>query len=238
MDRLEAVGCGVYGFDFRGHGRSSGKQAYIASFDELLRDLDLAYKRLPKDNRMIYAHSMGSLVVAKWIITRRPNDLKGVILSSGLFKLDDSVAPILRKLARFLSFVVPWIKAAPINSSTISRLKSEVELYNNDPLIYRGGTTARYGYEMMKAMKFVSENAAKINQRIMIIQGDSDALTNMVGSEDLYEHISSESKSIQIFEGGYHELLNDECQEKYMDLVVSFLAGISDHIDENSTIIV
>ncbi len=221
--RLNQVGCNVYGFDFRGHGLSSGSKGAIVSFLDYIVDLDHALSKIHEEKIKIYSHSMGALVVAYWLIHNPKNKINEVVFSSGLFKLDDSFAPMLRKIVKYLSVVAPWLKTAKIDSKTISRVPQEIQKYNNDPLINRGGTRARTGYELMLAMDFVLANASKITKKAMVITGDTDKLTNMSGSEELYEKLSSEKKSIHIIEGGYHELINDECEEKYTELVVSFL---------------
>lgn len=223
--RLNQSNCAVYGFDFRGHGKSDGKPGVIDSFEDYLDDIDYIYSKIPTENLKVYAHSMGALALAYWMITRPNHQISEVVYSSGLFKLDDSVAPMLRKAAKYLSAIAPWVKAPKIDSSSITRVPQEVQKYDTDPLINRKGTRARTGYEFMKAMKFVLANADKIDTKAMVITGDADRLTNMAGSEEMYENLSSKSKSMHIIQGGYHELLNDECEKEYIDLVVSFLAS-------------
>lgn len=222
---LNARGCSVYGMDLRGHGKSKGKRAYINSFDEYLSDLDHIIGIIGHDKPLsIFGHSMGALIITKWLLKRDNSKVEKIVLSSGLFMLDDSVAPFLRKIAKYISFIAPTFKANKIESSKISRVKEEIYKYDNDPLIYREGTRARTGYEIMKAMKYVQENASKITQKAMILQGDEDILTNMAGSELLYENLGAEHKSLHIIQGGYHELINDECEKEVLDLIVGFIA--------------
>ena len=223
-DRLYREGFNVYGFDFRGHGKSEGKRAHIISFDDLLEDLRYFYNNTPHQSLHLYGHSMGSLTLAYWLAKDQPSNIMKVILSSGLFKLDDSVAPLLRKIAPFISAILPSLPANKLDSSLISRVDEEVIKYDNDPLVYRGGTRARFGHEMIKAMQYVHDHAHLITQdNIMIIQGDSDQLTNMSGSEELYHLLPTNKKSLHIIEGGYHELLNDECRVEYLDIVAGYL---------------
>jgi esterase/lipase len=74
-------------------------------------------------------------------------------------------------------------------------------------------------------MQFVQEHANELDINSLYIQGDCDSLTNMNGSQLIYDNIKSTKKQIHILEGGYHELLNDTTSEKYIDIVVNYLSN-------------
>jgi alpha-beta hydrolase superfamily lysophospholipase len=62
---------------------------------------------------------------------------------------------------------------------------------------------------MLKAMQTISGQAAKINLPILIVQGSADRLVNPGGAQMLYDAVSSVDKEIRIYDGFYHEVLNE-----------------------------
>jgi alpha-beta hydrolase superfamily lysophospholipase len=96
-----------------------------------------------------------------------------------------------------------------LDASHISRDPAVVEAYVNDPLVYRGSTTARLAAEMLSEMLNFPAEAAKITLPITIVQGGDDKLVNVKDSQILYDSISSADKTIKIYEGYYHEVFND-----------------------------
>jgi alpha-beta hydrolase superfamily lysophospholipase len=84
-----------------------------------------------------------------------------------------------------------------------------VEAYVNDPLVYTGKVTARLGAEMLKTMQDVTNNAARIKLPLTIVQGSDDILIDPGGAQLLFDSVSSEDKSIKVYEGFYHEVFNE-----------------------------
>ena len=73
---LNNQGYAVYSIDLRGHGKSEGPRAWIASFDEFLDDVQILLDRVaqqqPGKPVFLFGHSMGGLIVAWLAITRAP----------------------------------------------------------------------------------------------------------------------------------------------------------------------
>ena len=68
------AGYAVCSYDHRGHGRSEGTRVYIDSWDQYREDLG-SYLALVANQfaglpRVLYGHSMGSLVVLDYVIER------------------------------------------------------------------------------------------------------------------------------------------------------------------------
>ncbi len=224
FDYFNQSGISVLGFDLRGHGRSDGRRAMIQTFQDYIEDLDYHMQTLPAhENLYLYGHSMGALIVANWLIENSYSQIKKCILSSGLFKLDDSVSPILRKIAPIASFLLPSLSTSKIEVNKISSLPEEVLRYQSDPYIYHGGTKARTGYELMKAMQKINNQWHNIKIPTLFLQGESDTLTHPQGSILGYNKIAAKHKELKLFTDAKHELLNDYCQEEYLSTIRNFL---------------
>ena len=84
-----------------------------------------------------------------------------------------------------------------------------VEAYVKDPMVFTGKITARLGAEMIKTMQHVTEKAPQISLPIMIVQGSADRLIDPSGAQSLYDLVGSADKTIQVYDGFYHEVFNE-----------------------------
>ena len=72
-------------------------------------------------------------------------------------------------------------------------------------------------------MNRVVANAESIRLPMLIMHGSVDSLTAVEGSKLLHETISSEDKRIVIYEGLYHEILNEPERRKVMGDILDWL---------------
>lgn len=207
----------VVAFDLRGHGKSSGKRNYINSFQDHLNDLatviirtKASYSDLPI---FLFGHSMGGGIVALFAIERHP-DVKGLLLSGPSVKVSDDISPLLQKISGILSILVPKLPAIKLDSSDISKDPEVVKAYDNDPLNYRGGILARTGSEILKSTKTITAQSSNISLPILIMHGTADKLADVSGSKMLYKNISSKDKTLKLYDGLYHEILNEPEQDQ------------------------
>ena len=223
---LVAGGYTVVGFDLRGHGRSTGNRNYINSFQDYLNDLqdvlDQTKEKYKGSPLFLFGHSMGGGIVTLFTIERNP-DVKGILLSAASVKVSDDISPMLQKVSGFLSAILPKLPVITLDSKDISKDPEVVKAYDNDPLNYRGGILARTGSELLKATKTISQLASNINLPLLIMHGDSDKLADLSGSQMLYDTVSSEDKTLKIYPGLYHEILNEPEQNQVKSDILSWL---------------
>jgi len=100
-----------------------------------------------------------------------------------------------------------------------------VDAYVNDPLVYRGKTTARLGAELLKAMQRVSAEASKITLPILIIQGGADRLIDPSGAQILHDRVGSKDKAIKVYNGLYHEVINEPEHDQVLSHVAVWLSA-------------
>ncbi|NQV15533.1 alpha/beta hydrolase [bacterium] len=213
---LSDAGYTVIAFDLRGHGKSSGKRNYIKSFQEHLNDLGEVLSRARNNHPglpiFLFGHSMGGGIVTLFTIERKPN-IKGVILSGPAVKVSDEISPMLQKISGLISAILPKLPVVKLKSADISRDPKVVEDYDSDPLNYRGSILARTGAEMLNSTKKISSQAASITLPILIMHGTSDKLADVSGSEMLFDKVSSDDKTLKLYDGLYHEILNEPERE-------------------------
>jgi len=126
-------------------------------------------------------------------------------------------------LARVLSALAPTIGLMGLDVTGVSRDPAVVRAYIDDPLVYTGKTTARLGYEMVKAMQRVTAQAPRITLPMMILQGGADRLVDPNGARMLYDTIGSSDKTIKIYDDLYHEVYNEPEHERVLGDVEAWL---------------
>lgn len=212
-------GAAVYGYDQRGYGRSDGTRAYVDSFNQYLDDLNqfLDYVRTRQPDRplFLFGHSMGGLVVLKHVL-ERPSSHKGLMLSAPAIKINPNLAPLLRRLAQFLGRVAPTLPTTRSPEGAISRDPAVVEEAKNDPLNYHGRVLARTGAEMLKAGEEVRRHLDDLSDPFLVIHGTADSLASPEWSKRLYKRAASNDKTIELYEGLYHETFNEPEQDEVL----------------------
>ena len=210
-------GYAAYSFDYRGHGKSGGKRGYIERFscylDDLESFLDLVRSKHPENMIFIIGHSVGATIAATFAINHQ-NEFNGIILSGTTIKPGASLSRVKIIMANLLSLILPKIGVDRLDASTISRDKTVVDAYINDPLVYRGRISARLGAELIKAMQNLTHQMPQIKLPLLIMHGTGDRLCDPEGSQILYQRVSSMDKTLKLYSGFYHEIFNEPGREQ------------------------
>ncbi len=218
----------VYSFDLRGHGRSEGEpRAYVESFDEYLDDLDrfLAHVRSETDTLPLFllGHSLGGGIAAYYVIERGADGLAGLILSSAALKIPADLSPLLQKAAGVLSRYVPKLPLTKIDTSDLSRDPAVVRAYEQDPLVYTGGVRPRVGAELLRTAEHIQAHTDAFTLPLYLFHGTADKITDPDGSRFVYEHAPSNDKTLNVYEGFYHETMNEPERDRVLDDLVAWL---------------
>ena len=226
-DFLAEHGYAVQAYDQRGHGKT-GSDLHINSIDEFWADLDLmrqhASERLPGKPVFLYGHSMGGCIVASFAIAKQPA-VAGLVLSSALLKTPDNISPLLVTVSALLSKVAPRLKTIKLSAASISQDPDVVAAYGADPLVYHAGIPARIGAELNRAVALIQANMEAITLPLLIWHGTADALTDIVGSQQLYARAQSADKTLKLYEGGFHEMHNEPNQDEVLQDLWVWLEG-------------
>ena len=212
-------GYAVYSFDYRGHGKSGGSRSYVDTFSEYSADIKTFFEIVrdehPKTKVFLTGHSLGATIAISYAIEHQ-HDLKGMILSGATLVANSNISPLLLAVAGVLSAMLPKIGTVTLDAATLSRDQSVVDAYVNDTLVYRGKIPARTGAELARMWKTLPGQMAKLTLPMLIMHGSADQLANPLGSKLLYEQAGSKDKTLNIYEGFYHEIFNEPDYERVM----------------------
>jgi alpha-beta hydrolase superfamily lysophospholipase len=181
----------------------------------------------PKKSIFLIGHSMGGLISAAYLLEHQ-DELSGAVLSGPAIKVPDNISHAIIFVGKMLSILMPKARLIGLDAEGISRDPAVVDAYVNDPLVYTGKTTARLGAELLKTMQRVTKQSAKIRLPIMIVQGSDDKLVDPGGAQLLYDLVGSEDKTVKIYDGFYHEVLNEPEHVQVLNDVETWLEA---HLD-------
>ena len=206
------AGIATYALDHPGHGRSDGKRAHIGRFekytDALAQLLALARPEHPDSPLVLLGHSMGGLIAADFLL-KHQDEFAAAVLTGPAIQAPQRPSRVALATNRMIAALLPRLGVMQLDASAISREPQVVINYKNDPLVFRGKVTARLVTELFAAMDRVVANAASIRLPLLIMHGSEDKLTAVDGSKLLHDKVSSEDKKIVIYDGLYHEILNE-----------------------------
>lgn len=224
---LNARSIAVVAFDLRGHGQSQGKRGHAANFEAVLSDVEemlkfarAEYNDLPM---YLYGHSLGGNIVANFVQSMKSTELAGFILSSPFFKVAFEPPAWKAKLAGAVRSLLPSLtQPTELEVDALSRLHEEVKKYQDDPLVHDKISvrlfleSTAFGQKALDRMEELPING-------LVYHGTEDRITSCEASKEFSERNATKVKWYP-FEGGYHELHNDECKDEVYNLVSEFVS--------------
>jgi alpha-beta hydrolase superfamily lysophospholipase len=220
-ERFAAAGIDTFAYDHRGNGGSGGRPGDIDRWSRYHDDLQgrLAAVRVAADGlpTILYAHSMGGLVAAGYLLTDRPRPDLTVLTAPGL---DSTLAGWKKRLAPALARLVPTL-AVPngVPPETLSRDPEVGRRVKADPLNVTT-STARFGAEALAEQARVRDGARAIGGPTLILHGLDDGLVPPSASEVFDGAPGVERRT---YPGLRHELHNEPEGPAVLDEVVAWL---------------
>jgi alpha-beta hydrolase superfamily lysophospholipase len=223
-EQLTASGLAVYALDLRGRGKSEGERFYVEKFEDYLSDvhalLRLAQAREPGLPIFLLGHSAGGVISCVYTIEHQ-SELAGLICESFAFQVpapDFALAVI-----KGLSHLAPHAHVYKLPNKHFSRDPKVVEALNNDPLIANEVQPTHTVAEMVYADKRLKREFPLITLPVLILHGTQDKVTKPGGSRLFYEKAGSTDKTLNLYEGHYHDLLNDIGKERVMADILGWI---------------
>ena len=224
--QLTASGLSVYAVDLRGRGKSDGERFYVENVADWVSDVGtvmaLAKSREPGLSVFLLGHSAGGVVSCLYALEHQ-TELAGFICESFAFQVP---APDFA-LAAFkgLSHVAPHAHVYRINNEYFSRDPRAVQAMNQDPLIAGETQPVQTAAEIVRADERLKTEFPRITLPLLILHGTADKVTKFDGSKLFYETAGSGDKTIKLYEGHFHDLLNDIDKESVIGDIKSWIAA-------------
>lgn len=218
---LNNEGYDVLLYDQIGHGKSSGKSGKLKSFHnhiDVLNQIVLSEKARTNNKVFLLGHSMGGLVVNLYAI--KYGDIDGIVSVAAATE-----TPANMKLFKYIGFFyLRWLK---INTKIFKddlAIDPSIYLKNlEDPLMLDYMYISLLGEMFIKGVKYLNKHVKKFKTPVLYLHGTSDKIVDYHASLKMMDKISSTDKNIILYEGEYHEILNDFNKTRVYNDIIDWL---------------
>lgn len=206
-------GTAFYAMDARGHGKSEGKKGHVNSLMDFVHDLHelvmLAKNEQEKNQVFLLGHSMGGVITALYAFNYQQH-LQALILSSaGIEPYLNPYLKVAKVAAQGLVPMTPsFTMGSNLNLKYLSHDQSVIADYKADPLVH-SSASVKLGYEMFNVHKTIYAKAGQLYIPLYVMHGTGDKIAASEGSQRFYELAGSTDKTLKLYDGLYHEMINE-----------------------------
>lgn len=219
-----ARGLAVTALDLRGRGRSGGERFYTDSIADYVADLsqtiELARKRHPELPLYLLGHSAGGVTAVSYALDHQER-IDGLICESFAFRVyaPDFALSVLKGA----SHVVPHLRVLKLKMEDFSRDPEWVKELLADPLTKGEVQPVRTVAALARAGDRFERDFGTITLPVLILHGTSDKATRPDGSQEFFDAAGSADKQLILYDGYYHDLLNDVGREAVMEDIIGWI---------------
>lgn len=217
-------GFAVTALDLRGRGRSDGERFYAESIDEYVSDLSLAIEHArslhPEVPVYVLGHSAGGVTATSYALDNQ-DKIAGLICESFAFRV---FAPnFALKVLEGASHFFPHAHVLKLKMADFSRDPAWVAQLEADPLTLDETQPVATVAAFARAGERFEREFSRIALPVLIMHGTADKATRPDGSEQFFREAGSTDKTLKLYNGHYHDLLNDLGREQVMDDVADWI---------------
>jgi acylglycerol lipase len=223
-EAFAARGFAVTALDLRGRGKSDGERFYAESIDDYVSDLSLALEhgrsKHPGLPVFLLGHSAGGVTATTYALDYQDR-IAGLICESFAFRV---FAPnFALKLLEGASHIAPHAHVLKLKMEDFSRDPNWVALLNADPLTDNEVQPIATVAAFARAGERFEREFGRITLPVFIMHGTADKATRPDGSQQFFDEAGSSDKTLKLYEGHYHDLLNDFGKEGVIDDIVGWI---------------
>jgi alpha-beta hydrolase superfamily lysophospholipase len=208
----------VTALDLRGRGQSDGERFYVQSIDDYADDLSLAieYARSQSPGLPVYllGHSAGGVTAVTYALEHQDR-IAGLISESFAYRLP---APHLAlELLKGASHILPHAHALKLKMEDFSRDPAWVAHLNADPLEQGEVQPVQSVAALARGGEWIGSGFGRITLPLLILHGTADKAALAEGSQAFFDAAGSADKTLKLYDGFYHDLLNDLDRDRVMN---------------------
>lgn len=223
-EQFAAKGLAAYAIDLRGRGRSDGERFYVEKMEDYTDDVATLVRMAKSENPgipvFVLGHSAGGVVSCVYALDHQ-SEIDGLICES--FAYDLPVPGFVLSLLKGFDHIAPHAHVYTLKNENFSRDPVFVASMNNDPLIKDESEATQTAAVMIDAARRLNREFPLIKLPVLILHGTEDKATNPSGSQFFYDTAGSTDKTLKLYEGHYHDLLNDLDKEVVMADITNWI---------------
>lgn len=225
-NQLIDQGLSVYAVDLRGRGRSDGERFYVAQFADYLADVagmvNLASAREPNLPVFMLGHSAGGVLACLYALEHQ-SGLAGLVCES--FAFQTPAPDVALAVLKGLGHVFPHAHVLRLKNEDFSRDPHAVAAMDADPLIAHETQPTQTVAELVRADERLKAAFPQITLPLLILHGTADKAAKASGSQLFFDCAGSQDKTLKLYEGHVHDLLNDVGKEQVIADISTWIGG-------------
>ena len=212
--QFAAAGLAAFALDLRGRGKSEGVRYFVDDVADYVADVAsvsaLAKSRHPGLPVFLLGHSAGGVVSCSYALDHQA-EIAGLVCESFAFKVPapDAALAVIKGLSR----VFPRLPVLKLKNEDFSRDPIAVRILNSDPLTLNEVQPAKTVAALVRANERLRREFPRITLPVLILHGTADRATMASGSQLFFDTAGSTDKTLKLYDGHYHDLLNDVGKE-------------------------
>ena len=224
--QLVAADFAVYALDLRGRGKSEGERFYVEKYADYVSDVATLIEHVKAGEAgtpvFLLGHSAGGVVGCLYALERQDR-IDGFICES--FAHEVPAPDFALTVLKGIGHVAPHAHVLKLKNEDFSRDPAVVAAMNNDPLIAGESQSAQTAAELVRADQRLKQEFSRITLPLLILHGTQDKATKPSGSQHFYAAAGSTDKTLKLYEGHYHDLLNDLGKEAVLADIREWIAA-------------
>lgn len=217
----------IYSYDHRGHGRSEGEPSHVTNFLDYVDDLKLVVKAIrkehPKKKLIMLAHSMGGQIALNYLGRNKSHHIDLLITSSPNIQAVVAFKSLTRAVGGFFAKKFPKHQLKRSGSLPyLTHDKAMLESHKKDELIHHQMSLG-LGKEILENQDVILELAHNIKIPALMLHAGDDKICDPKGSELFFKDLASSDKTLKIYPGMYHEILNEVDRAEVMQDIKDWL---------------
>ncbi len=220
----------VASHDLRGHGRSGGRRGDARGFRRFLDDMEVVIREVERRRReregplFLYGHSMGGLMVVRFLQERRSDRVAGGVVAAPWIRLAFSPQWWKLALAGMARFVIPgYRQITGLDTTRLSRDRAFAEQLPGKELGHHL-ISARLFYDIHLSCQSALEEAGHCELPLLLLHGKADPVTSPLATEELFSRLASRDKTLKLYPDMVHELHNDLNREAVLADIAGWLS--------------
>jgi acylglycerol lipase len=223
-EQFAGRGLAVFALDLRGRGKSEGERYYVEDVADYVADVAVTIRtakdRYPGLPVYLLGHSAGGVVSCTYALDNQ-DEIAGLICESFAFQVP---APgFVLAAVKGISHIAPRLPVLTLHMKDFTRDPAALAVLEADPLTKGESQPAATVAALVRADERLHDNFDKITLPVLILHGTEDKATVCKGSEFFHAHAGSMDKTLKLYQGHYHDLLNDIGKEQVFEDIAGWI---------------
>ena len=172
------------------------------------------------NNTYLFGHSAGGVTAVIYTLEHQ-SELAGLVCESFAYQVpapDFAIAAL-----KGLSHLAPHAHVLALPNKAFSRDATVVAMMDADPLIAHESQPTRTVAALAIADDRLKREFPLITLPVFILHGTADKATKPSGSQEFFANVGSTDKTLKLYDGHFHDMLNDIGKEEVLADITSWI---------------